>query len=120
MAASTFIPQMQKRAIGGSRFLADQRSETRFSIDKPATLGVEGLATTYIVTILDVSSNGVRVSCPEEVAEGAWVHVRLWDIDVPGEVRYTHETSAGEFHLGIRTSADRSGELLTVLRRVAA
>lgn len=110
---------LQRRAQSPSRCAADLRSETRYIVDRPALLRVEG-SRPYLITILDVSRNGLRVSCPEQLAAGIEVSIRLCNVDVPGEIRYAHIALDGEYHLGIRTAPDRDSQLFSLLVGIAA
>lgn len=70
----------------------------------------------YLVTILDVSRSGLRVSCPAGLPSGTVVHVRYENLEIPGDVRYSREVEAGAFHLGIQVAPGRESELLRRLK----
>lgn len=102
---------------GPSRFAANQRSEVRYRVEQPATMQVHGAHDdVYLVTILDVSRSGFRVSCPAGFAAGTRVELSFAKIEVPGEVRYARRLGAGEFHLGIQIAAGKESELLRRLK----
>ena len=90
-----------------SRFDADQRQEIRHPVHEPAVLRVRaGRNEVYLVTILDVSAGGLRVSGPMRLTQGTPVEVSYAGIDLPGEVRYAREVEPGDIHLGIQVIAE--------------
>jgi hypothetical protein len=62
-----------------------------------------GGATTdaYLITVLDVSRTGLRVSCSTALPMGTLVEVQCRGAAVLGEVRYARNTGRDEFHLGV-------------------
>lgn len=96
------------------RSVEELRTEVRYPVGQPAVLRADsGL---YVVTILDVSRSGMRVSCSKEFASGTNVHVRYAELEVPGEIRYARKLETGEFHLGIQVAPGRESELLRRLK----
>jgi len=85
----------------------DLRADRRFNIEVAGVLQVVGTASAvYVVTVLDVSKSGVRVSCPDSLSEGTRVEVACCDTCISGSVRYSREVAAGEFYVGIKAGTD--------------
>ena len=69
----------------------------------------------YLVTVLDVSKWGLRISCSVEFATGTRVEVRWRGTNIGGEVRYTREVRVHEFHLGIAADVADGTDLTQLL-----
>ena len=81
--------------------ISQQRTHERVTIKVPALLRVpETRSGTYLVTVLDASKTGLRLSCPSALAAGTRVEVRVQGTTVLGIARYTREVDR-EFHVGI-------------------
>ncbi len=91
-----------------SRFDANQRHEIRHPVHEPAVLKVGAAGCdVYLVTILDVSAGGLRISGPMRLPRGTRVEVCYSGINLPGEVRYVREVEPGDVHVGIQVIADQ-------------
>jgi hypothetical protein len=102
---------------GVGRFSAEQRSEVRYRVEQPAMMRVLGAhVDVFLVTILDASRSGLRVSCPKGFAVGTQVEVSFAALKLPGQVRYVRLVEAGTSHLGIQVAAGRESELLRRLK----
>lgn len=104
----------------GIRTLIDLRADRRYMVNVAGVLRVEGLAMgVYVVTVLDVSKSGLRVSCPISVPAGTRVEVTCCDTNIIGEVRYAREVGANEFWLGIRADKGTGVDLTSFLQPTA-
>jgi PilZ domain-containing protein len=96
---------------------AEQRRHTRDRVEAPAIMHIEGSPVAFLVTVLDVSKSGLRVSCSTAASAGKKVTVNFRGAIVSGEARYCRGISANDFNIGIEAasgSADlvsESGEL---------
>jgi hypothetical protein len=63
----------------------------------------------YVVTIIDVSKTGLRVSGSVPLTSGTNVTVLCRGIDITGEVRYSRNVGRDEFHLGVKVDDDSEG-----------
>ena len=63
----------------------------------------------YVVTVLDVSKSGLRVSCTSALPAATQVEVKCHGAGVRGEVRYCRDVKKNEFHLGIKADGASSG-----------
>jgi len=87
----------------------DLRADRRYTVDVGGVLQVEGVPTAvYVVTVMDVSKLGLRVSCPVSIPVGTRVEVGCCDTTIFGQVRYASEVGPNDFYLGIR--ADKNGD----------
>lgn len=77
---------------------------------------VEGRSGPFLVTILDVSKSGLRLSSPVLFPVGSKVTVTCRGAAITGEVRFTFAL-AGEIHIGIvagsasAAAIDENGEM---------
>lgn len=92
--------------------------DDRHAVAEPAILRVEqSRSDVYVVTILDVSKGGLRVSCSVPMPAGTRVEVRCRGAAVTGEIRYARNVGRDEFHLGVQvldapaTGRSEEGEL---------
>ncbi len=90
----------------------EKRREVRYAVDVPAILRLHWEREVYLVNILDVSTRGVRVSCPKSLPVGTQIHVTVRNVEMAGEVRYARQTDPGEFHLGILMEDEIDPEFL--------
>lgn len=80
----------------------EKRSDQRYPIEEAAVLRVDGVAGgVYVVTILDVSKFGLRVSCPVALALGTRVKVSCHGAEIIGEIRYARDVERDGFYLGV-------------------
>jgi hypothetical protein len=99
------------------RFTANLRNEVRHPVEQAAVLRVPGMAGgIYLVTILDVSKSGLRVSCTRSLVDRTQVEVIYAKLKILGEVRYVREVELGTFHLGIQVVIGSEGVLLKHLK----
>ena len=90
----------------------EKRREVRYAVDVPAILRLHREREVYLVTILDVSTRGVRVSCPKSLAVRTQIQLTIRNLEVEGEVRYARQTDPSEFHLGILIETEIDPEFL--------
>lgn len=91
-------------------------------VNVAGVLRVQGIGTNvYVITVLDVSRSGLRVSCPITVPAGSRVEVTACDTDISGEVRYVRDVGTREFWLGIRADkgAGEGIDLTSFLQPIA-
>jgi len=87
---------------------------------------IEGVAGgVYVVTVLDVSKFGLRVSCPIALPLGTRVKVACHGAEIAGEIRYARDVERDGYYLGMRAEAvsrggqTQDGEIdLTALFRI--
>jgi hypothetical protein len=67
----------------------------------------------FVITVIDISKEGLRVRCSRALPEGTRVEVNCRGTRIQGEVRYARGMSASEFHVGIhaRTVSGLSTEV---------
>lgn len=98
----------------------DLRVDRRYTVNLGGVLQIEGVpASVYVVTVLDVSKSGLRVSCPISVPVGSRVSVACWNTNISGEVRYTREVALDEFHIGIKAAGSSGLDLTLFLLPIA-
>jgi hypothetical protein len=82
------------------------RRHARYELDEPGFLRILGApGGAFVVTILDVSKEGMRIRCSRQLPEGTPVEVRCRRTQVIGEVRYARGMDASDIHLGIRANS---------------
>jgi hypothetical protein len=91
---------------------AEQRKHTRDKVEAPAIMHIEGSPVAFLVTVLDVSKSGLRVSCSTAASAGKKVTVNFRGAIVSGEARYCRGISANDFNIGIE-AASGSAELVS-------
>ncbi len=102
-----------------------QPRDKRFPLIQPGVMHIEGRpGDAYVVTVLDVSKSGLRVSCSSALPIDTRVEVKCRGAAVLGDVRYSRNVGRDEFHLGIKAhdisagARPEDGQLdLTVLFR---
>jgi hypothetical protein len=81
----------------------EKRTDQRYPVEEAAVMRIEGVTGgVYVVTVLDVSRFGLRVSCPVGWPLGTRVKVACHGAEVAGEVRYARDVEPDGYHLGIR------------------
>ena len=101
----------------------EKRQSPRYRIEASAIMRVEGRPGPFLVTLLDVSVSGVRLSSPVAVAAGSKVSIKCLGAEVKGEVRYARPVEGSAFHVGVLAQAvSSSGELdlVRLLRQAAS
>jgi hypothetical protein len=102
-----------------------QRAHERVVVKVPGILRIpETRSGTYLITVLDASKMGLRISCPIAIAAGTRVEVKFGGATVMGTARYAREMDR-DFNVGIEAHAieDRLGvrteefDLTTLLNR---
>jgi hypothetical protein len=84
----------------------EERRHDRYELEEPGFLRILGPpGGAFVITILDVSRQGLRIRCSRPLDEGTPVEVRCRGTQITGEVRYSRGIDATEVHIGIR--ADR-------------
>lgn len=81
--------------------LGEQRRHDRYQVEIPGILRIQEMSGgIYMVTVLDISKSGLRLSCPVPVPSGTRVEVKCQSVKVLGRVKYAREDGHG-FNLGI-------------------
>jgi PilZ domain len=83
----------------------EQRQSPRYGIDAPAIMRVQGRPGPFLVTLLDVSSSGLRMSSPSAFPVGAKVAIKCLGVEIAGEIRYARPVDDGSFHIGVLAEA---------------
>src|SRR5208282_5328332 len=86
-----------------------QRKNPRYQVEAPAVMRVQGRGP-FVVTILDVSTTGVRVSSPSEFPAGTRVNITCGGAQVAGEIRYSRQVER-EFHVGVLADGASAGAI---------
>jgi len=82
-----------------------QRAHERVVVKVPGILRIpEARSGTYLITVLDASKMGLRISCPIAIAAGTRVEVRFGGATVVGTARYSREMDR-DFNVGIEAHA---------------
>jgi hypothetical protein len=82
-----------------------QRAHERVVVKVPAILKIpEVRSGTYLITVLDASKMGLRISCPIAIAPGTRVEVRFGGVTVMGTARYARDMDR-DFNVGIEAHA---------------
>jgi len=55
----------------------------------------------FVITILDVSKQGLRIRCSRSIPAGTIVEVRCRRTQIAGEVRYARGLETNDIHMGI-------------------
>lgn len=101
----------------------EQRRHPRFEIEAPAILRVrEGLGP-FLVTLLDVSVSGLRLSSPVPLPAGTPVIIKCVTIEMTGEVRYSRPIGDTVYNIGVQVDSVSGSEdrnLVHLLRRQRA
>jgi len=79
----------------------DQRQSTRFKVAASAIMRVQGKAGPFLVTILDVSTSGLRVSSSSSFPSGTGVTLTFRKTEMKGQIRYSRPFG-GQAHLGVQ------------------
>jgi hypothetical protein len=83
-----------------------ERRHTRYELDEPGFLRILGApGGAFVVTILDVSAQGMRIRCSRQLPEGTSVEIRCRRTQIIGEVRYSRGMDANNIHVGIRAQS---------------
>lgn len=83
----------------------EKRQNPRYRVEAPAILRIEGRPGPFLVTLLDVSVSGLRLSSPVAFPPGAKVTIKCSGKEVTGEVRYARPVDTSDFHIGILAEA---------------
>ena len=90
----------------------EQRRSPRHQIEAPAIMRLDGRSGPLLVTLLDVSATGLRVSAPSALPSGAKVTIKCNGVEVKGEIRYSREIDGPKYHIGVLVdTATEEGEL---------
>ena len=81
----------------------ERRREPRISTDDPASMQVLNplLEGRFMIRVLDVSKNGLKLSCSTRLQRGTLVQVYIKNIVAMGEVRHCVQIG-DEFHAGVQ------------------
>ncbi len=89
-----------------------RESPQRYQVEASAVLRVIGKPGPFLVTILDVSASGVRLSSPTTFAPGTHVTITCRGASLTGEIRYARNVEDYEFHVGVRVDEASAGAML--------
>jgi len=80
----------------------ERRREPRISTNDPASMHVLNplMEGRFVVRVLDVSRNGMKLSAPMHLHRGTLVQIYIKNIVAMGEIRHCGEID-GEFHAGV-------------------
>jgi hypothetical protein len=99
----------------------EKRQNPRYPIEAPAVLHVEGRPGPLLVTLLDVSSAGLRLSSPVALPQGTKVGIKCLSRQMSGEIRYSRPMEASGFNIGVQVESvsGSTGEfdLVSLFRR---
>jgi hypothetical protein len=83
----------------------DQRQSFRFQVEASAIMRVHGKPGPFLVTILDVSASGVRVSSSTVFPAGTKVTLTCRKTEMAGEIRYSRKVEGDGTHVGIQVDS---------------
>ena len=89
----------------------DHRRSARYQFEAPAILRVHGRPGPFLVTILDVSASGLRLSSNTAFHSGTRVTITCRGANVSGEIRYTREVEGSGFNLGFQADEASAGAM---------
>lgn len=101
-------PTIASRPPLSSTQQAQQRSHERFAVKVPGILKIPGARCgTYLITVLDTSKTGLRVSCSLAIPAGTPVEVKVLGATIKGTVRYSRDVDR-EYNVGIEAESMES------------
>ncbi len=89
----------------------ENRRHARYELEEPGFLRVmpqPGEAThvgAFVITILDVSQQGLRIRSSRPLPDGTSVEIRCRGKRIVGEVRYARGMNEAEVHMGVRADS---------------
>jgi hypothetical protein len=91
----------------------EKRADQRYPVEEAAVMRIEGVpGGVYVVTVLDVSKVGLRVSCPVAMPLGTRVKVTCHGADIVGEIRYARDVERDGYYLGVQADqVSRAGQV---------
>jgi hypothetical protein len=89
-----------------------RESPQRYQVEASAVLRVVGKPGPFLVTILDVSAAGLRLSSPTTFPPGTMVTITCRGASMTGEIRYARNVEDYEFHVGVRIDEASEGARL--------
>ncbi len=78
----------------------EQRRSQRNPIEASAIMHVEGRPGPFLITLIDVSTSGLRFSSPQALSPGTRVTITCRGVNLKGEIRYARSVEDG-FNLGV-------------------
>ena len=87
----------------------EKRQHPRYRIEASAVLRIEGRPGPFLVTLLDVSVSGLRLSSPTAFPAGSKVTIKCLGAEVSGEVRYSRVVEGAGFHIGVQAEIVSGG-----------
>lgn len=82
-----------------------QRAHERFNVKVPGVLRMPDVQKgTYVITVLDASKTGMRVSCSIAIPSGTRVEVKAQGATLTGIARYARNVDR-EFNVGIEVDS---------------
>lgn len=98
----------------------EKRQSPRHQIEASAILRVQGRPGPFLVTLLDVSVSGIRLSSPSSFTPGTRVTIKCQGVEVAGEVRYARLVDGREYHIGVLAEAAPEGQELDLVGLLGA
>ncbi len=106
------LPAFRSPTTDAAASPMEKRQNPRYRIEASAILRVQGRPGPFLVTLLDVSVSGLRLSSPTAFPAGSKVLIKSLGAEVSGEVRYARMMEAANFHIGVQVEkVTGSGEL---------
>ncbi len=87
----------------------DQRRSPRFEVEASAIMRVEGKPGPFLVTILDVSATGLRLSSSNTFSSGTRVKISYRNVDLTGEIRYARQVDGHMCNVGVLVDGTSGG-----------
>jgi hypothetical protein len=88
----------------------DLRREVRYQVQEPCTMRIVGeRGGVYVITILDVSKVGMRLSGSIPFHSDTPVEVLCRGVKITGQVRYSRNVGKDEFHIGVLAEPNSDG-----------
>jgi hypothetical protein len=82
-----------------------QRTAERFAVKVPGILKIPSARSgTYLITVLDASRTGLRVSCSLAIPSGTPVEIKVLGATIKGTARYARDFDR-EYHVGIEAES---------------
>jgi hypothetical protein len=85
---------------------SEDRRHARYEIEAAGFMRiVDPPGGAFVITVLDMSKEGLRIRCSRALPEGTHVEVNCRRTRILGEVRYARAMNPAEFHVGIHATS---------------